>query len=930
MKITEFTNTPSTPVAEKFNIEDAVSLHDTLNPKIWVKGKMRPEVRTALLDIADNFKSFLGIDDIEVKDITISGSNAAYSYTNHSDLDLHLIVDVSKLDDSDIYRELFDSKKYQYNDLHNINIRGIEVELYVQNANDPVVSLGQFSVKNNKWIQTPERRAFTINDAEVKDKYNDLRSRALRALRGNNEMRVNAVLDDIKRARRSGLAAGGEFSPENLAFKMLRTQGVIQKLWDAKAAYDDKKLSLEAKQIAEDVQLNEINMSPSNLSKLVSQIDARAGMEFEMIVPNLEGDEDEGDLEQDYDMDERVRSISDAVEFFHDGDYNGRREVQRLQERMESDFFDWQGEQLSEGWGEEGPALLREYIENNDWDEDSAMEEALEEIKNANPELTDSTPEFDKLVNNRVSEMLDEKVSESWQDQDYNYDSAKEEYEDSMRDDFDDGAWLEHEGIERMSDVESNYDIQWPHWTSAGHGGGEQQAEDVAMNFQDAIGRDVNFSSGYHGAKREEGKYVVEPDGSLSGDNSGDSGLEFVSPPLPVADLLSDLKKVKAWADKTGCYTNDSTGLHINISVPNYSLEKLDYVKLAMLMGDEYILQQFGREANTYCKSATKFIKEKATPETIEVIMKKMKEQLNTSVSKLIHSGITNKFTSINTKDGYVEFRSPGGDWLGENFDKIENTLLRLVVALDAAIDETKYKDEYAKKLYKLIAPSDDKTNTMQYFAKFSAGELPRSALMSFVKQAQLQRSNKKQQQKPEQAAPQQAQDRAATSQGNWGIWIDGSQRFARMPNSIVTDNVLRRFPSREAAEQFLSQTRQDTVGMRTDIQAREIPADYQLPDTPAGRPVQQPAEQPAEQPVPGSTVDLQRQRAERLRAAVQASEQPQWTGWWKVIDGGTGSELYRFNNIGNSQADANNVARRWIQSQGITTGAIEVVPEMA
>ena len=68
MKITEFTNTQLAPVAEKFNIEDAVSLHNTLNPKIWVKGKMRPEVRTALLDIADNFKSFLGIDDIESRD----------------------------------------------------------------------------------------------------------------------------------------------------------------------------------------------------------------------------------------------------------------------------------------------------------------------------------------------------------------------------------------------------------------------------------------------------------------------------------------------------------------------------------------------------------------------------------------------------------------------------------------------------------------------------------------------------------------------------------------------------------------------------------------------------------------------------------------------------------------------------------------------
>jgi len=911
MKITEFTNTQPAPVAEKFNIEDAVSLHNSLNPKIWVKGKMRPEVRTALLDIADNFKSFLGIDDIEVKDITISGSNAAYSYTNHSDLDLHLVVDVSKLDDSDIYRELFDSKKYQYNDLHNINIRGIEVELYVQQADMPVVSLGQFSVKNNKWIKTPERRAFTINDAEVKDKYNDLRSRALRALRGNNAMRINAVIEDIKRARRSGLAAGGEFSPENLAFKMLRTQGIIQKLWDAKAATDDKKLSLEAKQIAEDVQLNEINMSPSNLSKLVSQIDARAGMEFEMIVPNVEGD-DEGEMEQDYDMDERCTSISDAVDFFHDNDFNSRRDVQRLQEKMESDFLDWQGEQLSQGWDDEGRSLLRDYIENNDWDEDSAMEEALEEIKNANPELTDSTPEFDKLVNNRVSEMLDEKASESWESQDSNYDYAKEEYEDEQRDDFDDSTWLEHEGIDSMSAVERNYDIQWPHYTSVG-GGGEQQAEDIAKDFESAIGRDVNFSSGYHGAKREEGKYVVEPDGSLSGDNDGDSGLEFVSPPLPVAELLSDLKKVKAWADKTGCYTNDSTGLHINISVPNYSLEKLDYVKLAMLMGDEYILKQFGREANTYCKSATRFIKEKATPETIEVIMKKMKEQLNTSVSKLIHSGITNKFTSINTKDGYVEFRSPGGDWLGENFDKIENTLLRLVVALDAAIDETKYKDEYAKKLYKLIAPSDDKTNTMQYFAKFAAGELPRSALMSFVKQAQLIRSNKKQPQQPEQAIPGNPAEPI--------FYVNPEFRPADQIQVHARNWQYAMYQARLNHPDIFGQLTQDQIEVRSTANGPVVNTTQQTSDT----------------PVPGSTVDLQRQRAAQAAVAPQAVQtatrpgqaQQTWTGQWQIKDN-RGNVLHAFGGIGNSQADANRVATQWLARAGYQAGLeVEVVPEM-
>ena len=86
-----------------------------------------------------------------------------------------------------------------------------------------------------------------------------------------------------------------------------------------------KNLIKESKQSEED--LFEIRMSPSSLRQLASQIDARAGMEFEMIVPDAQGDDDE--LEPDYDQDQRCRSIEDAVEFFYDGDFNSRSEIGR-------------------------------------------------------------------------------------------------------------------------------------------------------------------------------------------------------------------------------------------------------------------------------------------------------------------------------------------------------------------------------------------------------------------------------------------------------------------------------------------------------------------------------------------------------------------------------------------------------------------------
>ena len=236
-------------------------------------------------------------------------------------------------------------------------------------------------------------------------------------------------------------------------------------------------------------------------------------------------------------------------------------------------------------------------------------------------------------------------------------------------------------------------------------------------------------------------KLDTEPDGSLEGDDSDDAGLEFVSPPMPIDELIADLNKVKKWADRENCYTNDSTGLHINISVPNYSLEKLDYIKLALLMGDKYVLDQFGRAGNTYTKSAIDKIraKIKAQPERAQEFLDKMRSGMGQLASKAIHDGTTDKYTSINTKDGYIEFRSPGGDWLNENFSKIENTLLRFTVALSAAINPEAYREEYLKKFYKLLDVKGS-GDPLTYFAKYAAGEMPKAALKSFIKQSQLER----------------------------------------------------------------------------------------------------------------------------------------------------------------------------------------------
>ena len=231
---------------DSYNLADAVKFNDKLNPRLWGNDEhLKPEVRNRLLEIADDFREFLGINDLQLKDITISGSNAAYTYTPHSDIDLHLVVDLPEADVSEVYRELFDAKKYQYNDMHNIKISGYDVELYVQDANKNHVSQGIYSVLNNEWIDVPKRRKPDVDDISTRSKYDDLSERIDQALASGDPATITALAEKIRDMRQAGLDQHGEFGPENLAFKMLRTQGKIKELYDARNAAKDKELSLK-------------------------------------------------------------------------------------------------------------------------------------------------------------------------------------------------------------------------------------------------------------------------------------------------------------------------------------------------------------------------------------------------------------------------------------------------------------------------------------------------------------------------------------------------------------------------------------------------------------------------------------------------------------------------------------------------------------
>jgi hypothetical protein len=230
---------------DKFRLSDALKFHDDLNPKLWFNNRLRPEVAKQLKRIAEDFIEELGVNRFDVKDLTISGSNAAYSYTPHSDLDLHILIDMDLLPNNEVYRELFNAKKIIYNDSHNIKIHGVPVELYVQDVNEPVISLGEYSILQNKWIKVPSKKKANFDQTATKAKYDKLHTLIKHALKSKDLKILNNVINKIKQYRKAGLDKAGEFGPENLAYKILRNQDYITKLYDLRDKLHSEELTIE-------------------------------------------------------------------------------------------------------------------------------------------------------------------------------------------------------------------------------------------------------------------------------------------------------------------------------------------------------------------------------------------------------------------------------------------------------------------------------------------------------------------------------------------------------------------------------------------------------------------------------------------------------------------------------------------------------------
>jgi hypothetical protein len=222
--------------------------HSELTTKIWDKNKkMLSNFREALLRISDEFVKYLGID-LDVVDVIMTGSYANYNYTSYSDIDLHVVIDFDSInDDSDLVEEFFNAKRSFWNNRHDIELRGVEVELYPQDEKETHASSGVYSITNDDWVTEPRKFRTQIDVDSILRKSEKIQKEINIAIRDAKEENstdpVNNSIKKIKKMRKSGLERAGELSDENIVYKVIRSKGLLQALFDTRDNIRDEKLS---------------------------------------------------------------------------------------------------------------------------------------------------------------------------------------------------------------------------------------------------------------------------------------------------------------------------------------------------------------------------------------------------------------------------------------------------------------------------------------------------------------------------------------------------------------------------------------------------------------------------------------------------------------------------------------------------------------
>ena len=232
-------------------LKESLEVHDTLNPLLWDNNKLRTNIAEALKSIVLQYiddSQFLKESDII--DIELLGSNASFNYTKDSDIDLHIVVNMESISsDPALVQIACNAEKSVFNKAYNITVKGIDVELYVEDVNAATASNGIYSLTKDEWIKFPVK--MNIPDNTNNSDYNVLLGEWVKAAKdilnnSSSSSEITRFINEIYNLRRLSIMTEGEYGIGNLVFKEVRNQGLLQQLKDLLNLNTSKELSLES------------------------------------------------------------------------------------------------------------------------------------------------------------------------------------------------------------------------------------------------------------------------------------------------------------------------------------------------------------------------------------------------------------------------------------------------------------------------------------------------------------------------------------------------------------------------------------------------------------------------------------------------------------------------------------------------------------
>lgn len=221
-------------IPSKLNKDVEIEYHKKLNDKFWLNNHLKSSIRKNLLNLAKFYFKNLDLDPkTKIKDIIFTGSLANFNYTNLSDIDLHIVIDYKTVsNDVDFVKDFFSQKRAAWEISNDVKINGYPVEIYIQDVNENDTGKSAiYSLINNKWIKKPKYKLPDVDKHQITikvNKYLDILNKISMMKDSQKKLdNYNKVFDKIKKSRGEATKTEGEFSVDNLVFKVLRNKNVF-------------------------------------------------------------------------------------------------------------------------------------------------------------------------------------------------------------------------------------------------------------------------------------------------------------------------------------------------------------------------------------------------------------------------------------------------------------------------------------------------------------------------------------------------------------------------------------------------------------------------------------------------------------------------------------------------------------------------------